>query len=113
MELPHFSHEHRLIPMEVRKEKGGRVTCCVGCLKPILGAAYSCTVISNTSKRACYFFLHKRCAELPEEIENPLHQHHVLSLRKDKGESIVVSSTAAVTFAHLESAFLVAQTSQM
>ncbi|CAK9145155.1 unnamed protein product [Ilex paraguariensis] len=85
MELQHFSHEHPLIPMEVSKEKGGRVTCCAGCLKPILGAAYSCTIISEITDEECNFFLHKRCAELPDEIKNLLHQPHVLSLSKDKG----------------------------
>ncbi|CAK9160719.1 unnamed protein product [Ilex paraguariensis] len=81
MELQHFSHGHPLIPMEVPKE--AELPVVTGVLKPTLGAAYSCTVISEYGTE-CYFFLHKRCAELPDEIENLLHHPHVLSLRKDK-----------------------------
>ncbi|CAK9183821.1 unnamed protein product [Ilex paraguariensis] len=116
MELQHFSHEHPLIPMEVPKEKGGQVTCCAGCLKPILGAAYSCTAISNTTNTACYFFLHKRCAELPDGIKTsytttmccPFAKERVVGVLRINvlfAENIVVTSTTTVAFAHFESAF--------
>nr|XP_023903234.1 uncharacterized protein LOC112015105 [Quercus suber] len=62
-EIEHFSHEHslKLIDEVINNEK------CNGCVRAIHPPFYSCA--------KCSFFLHKSCAELPQKIRHPLHQH--------------------------------------
>ncbi|KAJ6864549.1 LOW QUALITY PROTEIN: hypothetical protein NC651_035182 [Populus alba x Populus x berolinensis] len=61
MEVEHFSHSvHPLILINQVLEYSGELVICSGCDEPIWGPCYSCT--------SCYFFLHKKCAELPHLI---------------------------------------------
>ncbi|CAL5379766.1 unnamed protein product [Camellia sinensis] len=71
MELQHFSHEHPLILGEVNDDGGAIV--CEGCRENISGSAFSC--------KNCSYFLHKFCAEFPEEMNHPMHPEHPLTLR--------------------------------
>lgn len=72
MELQHFSHEHPLILSEERDDKDG---ICFGCRKPISShPAYIC--------KPCSFFLHKTCAEQPQEIKHLVDSQHTLLLHK-------------------------------
>ncbi|CAK9171697.1 unnamed protein product, partial [Ilex paraguariensis] len=73
MELVHFSHEHPLFFKEVRNDKGQKVICR-GCQNSIMDTAYSCG--------KCDYFLHKRCAELPRQVKDPIHSHQ-LALHED------------------------------
>lgn len=78
--MNHFSHEeHPLILDKVPKVNGDddeAVVICYGCQKQILEPeAYSCL--------PCEFFLHKRCAELPKQINHPMHPKHPLILHKE------------------------------
>lgn len=73
MELQHFSHEHPLMFIdEFQNEEGREQVVCYGCQKSISGSAYHCG--------ECNYFLHKKCAELPMEINCPLHYQHPLTL---------------------------------
>ncbi|GMP40944.1 hypothetical protein CsSME_00011217 [Camellia sinensis var. sinensis] len=65
MELRHFSHEHPLILGEVNDD--GEAIVCNVCWENISGSAFSC--------KKCLFFLHKFCAEFPEEMKHPIHAH--------------------------------------
>ncbi|KAI8028608.1 hypothetical protein LOK49_LG02G01733 [Camellia lanceoleosa] len=65
MELQHFSHEHPLILGEVNDD--GEAIVCNVCWENISGSAFSC--------KNCSFFLHKSCAEFPEEMKHPIHAH--------------------------------------
>ncbi|KAI8027142.1 hypothetical protein LOK49_LG02G01722 [Camellia lanceoleosa] len=65
MELQHFSHEHPLILGEVNDD--GEPIVCNVCWENISGSAFSC--------KNCSFFLHKSCAEFPEEMKHPIHAH--------------------------------------
>ena len=56
-------------------EKLENEVVCSGCHEPILGPAYKCSVSSK-----CNFFIHKSCAQLPPEINHPLHPDHTLYL---------------------------------
>ncbi|CAK9156927.1 unnamed protein product [Ilex paraguariensis] len=73
MELQHFSHkDHPLILKEVQEAESERIIC-YGCEEPIVeDSMYSCS--------QCDYFLHKRCAELPQEINDPVHPQHLLTL---------------------------------
>ncbi|THG21404.1 hypothetical protein TEA_008500 [Camellia sinensis var. sinensis] len=65
MERQHFSHEHPLILSEVNDD--GEAIVCNVCWENISGSAFSC--------KNCSFFLHKFCAEFPEEMKHPIHAH--------------------------------------
>ncbi|KAB1227482.1 hypothetical protein CJ030_MR1G028866 [Morella rubra] len=73
MEIEHFSHEHPLILTEVLETDGEKGVICSGCEESVLGPGYKCY--------ECNFLLHKSCAELPMEIQHPLHPNHTLTLR--------------------------------
>ncbi|KAK3006437.1 hypothetical protein RJ639_015482 [Escallonia herrerae] len=76
--IKHVRHDHPLIPYnQVKKnDTDGEEVVCGGCNKPITDHdAYSCN--------DCNFFLHKTCAELPEEINHVSHPMHPLSLFKE------------------------------
>ncbi|GLT29146.1 hypothetical protein SLA2020_040310, partial [Shorea laevis] len=73
MEINHFSHHHRLVLLD--QETGTDQSpkhYCSGCDEAVEVATYSCG--------ECPFFLHKKCAELPGEINHPLHHKHPLVL---------------------------------
>uniref|UniRef100_A0A2K1R6B9 Phorbol-ester/DAG-type domain-containing protein n=1 Tax=Populus trichocarpa TaxID=3694 RepID=A0A2K1R6B9_POPTR len=73
MEVEHFSHpDHPLILINQALEYSCEVVICSGCEGQIWGPCYSCT--------SCYFFLHKKCAELPREIKRRIHRTHPLHL---------------------------------
>jgi hypothetical protein len=72
--LHHFSHEeHPLIFVEELQNDGANEFVCSGCEESIWGPAYKCS-------QYCNFFIHKSCAELPREIQHPLHPNHTLVL---------------------------------
>jgi hypothetical protein len=74
MEVQHFSHEeHPLIFVEELENDGENEVVCSGCDKSVSGPAYRCS-------QSCTFFLHKPCAELPLEIQHPVHPNHNLVL---------------------------------
>lgn len=68
--IKHFGHDH-LLTLCYFKE---RETCdfCKACCKLAADLAYSCD--------SCVYFLHKSCAELPLQLEHPLHPPHPLVL---------------------------------
>lgn len=68
-ELLHFSHDHPLTLCDELKKD--RVTC-YGCWRKISGMGYLCN--------QCDFFLHKWCAELPKNLQHPIHPEHSLTL---------------------------------
>ncbi|XVE96037.1 hypothetical protein REPUB_Repub02eG0186900 [Reevesia pubescens] len=68
--IQHFSHIHQLIFVE---KHGDEVNgSCHGCGKVLSGPIYSCV--------ECKFHLHKKCAELPREINHSSHRKHSLLL---------------------------------
>ncbi|KAL3533821.1 hypothetical protein ACH5RR_007342 [Cinchona calisaya] len=76
-ELKHFSHElHPLTLMEISQQKNEinvQKSNCYGCTNPIsLDPTYTC--------EKCDIFLHKICAQLPREINHPMHTDHLLIL---------------------------------
>jgi hypothetical protein len=74
-ELRHFLHDrHTLIfNEELSNDRIGGILCH-GCWEIVSGPNYSC-------KEFCWgFILHKSCAELPRELEHPLHPKHPLLL---------------------------------
>ncbi|XP_059438984.1 uncharacterized protein LOC132171629 [Corylus avellana] len=79
-ELRHFLHyEHPLIfNEELDKDRRGRI--CSGCRKQMWGPNYSCKECIYSRKECIWFNLHKSCAELPRELEHPLHPKHPLLL---------------------------------
>ncbi|XP_059430500.1 uncharacterized protein LOC132164097 [Corylus avellana] len=80
-EIQHFSHEeHPLIFVEDFQNDGENEIVCFGCNKSVCGPAYQCS--------HCNFFLHKSCAELPHEIQYPLHLNHTLVLQTPSGKYI-------------------------
>ncbi|PPD98343.1 hypothetical protein GOBAR_DD04592 [Gossypium barbadense] len=56
-----------LITDVVEQIRIGELMVCDGCTRPISTPFYSC--------EQCKFFLHKDCAELPEEMPHPFHKH--------------------------------------
>ncbi|XVF62918.1 hypothetical protein PTKIN_Ptkin09bG0047300 [Pterospermum kingtungense] len=52
---------------------------CFGCWEPLLGSPYF--------SLDCGFNLHKKCSELPHEINHPFHKNHPLLLQFDEGLS--------------------------
>jgi len=73
--LHHFSHEeHPLIFVEELQNDGSNEFVCSGCDESVWGPAYKCS-------QHCNFSLHKSCAELPREIQHPLHPNHTLVLQ--------------------------------
>uniref|UniRef100_A0A7N2L4Q8 DC1 domain-containing protein n=1 Tax=Quercus lobata TaxID=97700 RepID=A0A7N2L4Q8_QUELO len=70
MELQHFSDDHPLIFSAVTASG----FTCDGCNESIKSSRYSC--------RKCDFDLHPSCAELPRELQHPIHSKHPLILHK-------------------------------
>ena len=70
MELQHFSDDHPLIFSAVTASG----FTCDGCGESIKGSRYSC--------RKCDYDLHPSCAELPRELQHPIHSKHPLILHK-------------------------------
>ncbi|XP_061996611.1 uncharacterized protein LOC133714509 [Rosa rugosa] len=72
----HFSHEHPLLFKEL--EESASLVICDGCQDPVLGPRYTC--INTYQGCKCCFNLHKSCANLPREMQHPMHQQHPLIL---------------------------------
>ncbi|PKI54877.1 hypothetical protein CRG98_024760 [Punica granatum] len=67
--IQHFAHEHPLTSFDVKLPN--RIDCRA-CQRQISGLVYGC--------RSCIFLLHQSCAELPREMQHPLHPQHPLNL---------------------------------
>ncbi|KDO36304.1 hypothetical protein CISIN_1g035674mg [Citrus sinensis] len=65
--LRHYSHYHPLKPSAV----GDYVECKL-CHKNIRSSSYGC--------ESCMFYIHKLCAELPQNVQHPFHPHRCLTL---------------------------------
>ncbi|GLT60037.1 hypothetical protein SLA2020_328250 [Shorea laevis] len=70
MAFQHCSHAHPLLLMEEKSKS--KEAFCSACRELITGSSYICS--------QCEFYLHKSCAELPNEINHPLHLQHPLIL---------------------------------
>lgn len=75
MKKKFFGHDHALT-RSVKKEKEGVV--CSACEKRCTGLIYACD--------DCGFFLHKGCAELPQEHRHFFHPDHKLTLQRSYSE---------------------------
>ncbi|GMP40930.1 hypothetical protein CsSME_00011204 [Camellia sinensis var. sinensis] len=86
-DLNHFSHHHPLILFDVQGDNNlcyenellilnelNKDKICNACVRKISAPFYSCGL--------CDFFLHKWCAELPNELEHPCHPHQLILLKK-------------------------------
>ncbi|KAL4351234.1 hypothetical protein GQ457_06G024400 [Hibiscus cannabinus] len=72
-EFHHMSHDHPLVFDEDADSPNDTTYDCAGCAGKVSGSSYSCG--------ECGFYLHKRCAEVPLEIEHhPVHSDHPLCL---------------------------------
>nr|XP_011469636.1 PREDICTED: uncharacterized protein LOC101313941 [Fragaria vesca subsp. vesca] len=81
--IEHFSHQHLLRFIENPSQaKRGSPALCIGCLEPVLGPSYYCDRAMTYS--TCSVFLHKSCAELPLEIQHPMHRQHSLILNLNR-----------------------------
>ena len=73
MEIQHFSHDEHLLVFNEDERSG---VPCWGCDELVLGPSYSCI-------QCKCFYHHKSCAELPRELQHPLHPKHPLILFKE------------------------------
>ncbi|XVF06434.1 hypothetical protein REPUB_Repub06bG0047800 [Reevesia pubescens] len=77
-------HEHPLRFFEVTKKlKGNRY--CNGCRLVLNGPSYICTRSHDRfgypeCSKKYYYYLHEKCAKLPNEIQHPSHSSHPLNL---------------------------------
>ncbi|GLT96163.1 hypothetical protein SLE2022_138070 [Rubroshorea leprosula] len=69
--LEHFSHQHSLFFIQNHHVER-RDRSCSACEELILGPFYGCFV--------CFFFLHKKCFDLPLKVKHPSHRKHSLTL---------------------------------
>ncbi|GLT96168.1 hypothetical protein SLE2022_138120 [Rubroshorea leprosula] len=67
----HFSHQHSLFFIQ-NLDIEPRDRSCFACEELILGPFYGCFV--------CFFFLHKKCFDLPLKVKHPSHRKHSLTL---------------------------------
>ncbi|KAB2058859.1 hypothetical protein ES319_A11G263200v1 [Gossypium barbadense] len=84
-----INHNHRMYevhPMyevtKVLKGKGKGKKYCNGCRLVLSGPSYRCEMCFDLLKSAGQkeFYLHKRCANLPNKIQHPSHSVHPLNL---------------------------------
>ncbi|CAL5381211.1 unnamed protein product [Camellia sinensis] len=86
-ELNHFSHHHPLILFDAQGDNNlcyenellilnelNKDKICNACVQKISAPFYSCGL--------CDFFLHRWCAELPNELEHPCHPHQLILLKE-------------------------------
>ncbi|XWS53840.1 hypothetical protein CRYUN_Cryun10bG0034800 [Craigia yunnanensis] len=78
MESQHIEHEHPLVFNEELSNQREKAYCS-RCLARISGPSFSCV--------ECGFYLHKRCAEAPLEINHPFHRKHPLVLLPNPPEA--------------------------
>ncbi|CAK9156766.1 unnamed protein product [Ilex paraguariensis] len=70
--ISHWSHEHQLTLFKVQNDNetnNDNTILCDSCVQPISHPFYCCT--------QCVYFLHLNCANLPPQIQHPLHQHPI------------------------------------
>ncbi|KAF5933738.1 hypothetical protein HYC85_029909 [Camellia sinensis] len=77
--LNHFSHHHLLFLFDAQGDNNSfyelnKDKICNACVRKISAPFYSCG--------QCDFFLHKWCAELPNELEHPCHPHQLILLKE-------------------------------
>ncbi|XP_017984462.1 PREDICTED: uncharacterized protein LOC108663694 [Theobroma cacao] len=70
--LQHFSHEHPLIFNEEQGHESEEQAYCSGCGELVSGPSFSCV--------ECGFYLDKKCAEAPSQLNHPFHHNHSLNL---------------------------------
>ncbi|XVF82804.1 hypothetical protein PTKIN_Ptkin16aG0079300 [Pterospermum kingtungense] len=71
-----YPHHHPLIFIETHHDELKRA-CCSWCQEPLEDSIYICI--------GCKFYLHKKCVNLPVEINNhPCHRKHPLTLSFDE-----------------------------
>ncbi|XP_022747878.1 uncharacterized protein LOC111297390 [Durio zibethinus] len=73
LKINHFSHHHSLNIFQLTKKFKGN---CNACGQELLGTVYIC----KTCESPFHYGLHKACAELPPELQHPLHPQHSLTL---------------------------------
>ncbi|KAL6985922.1 hypothetical protein U1Q18_019296 [Sarracenia purpurea var. burkii] len=71
-EIEHFTHQHPLILVTCHGESY-RFNCFL-CNQNVKGLVYVCVI--------CRFFIHKSCAELPQQIQHSCHPLHPLILHR-------------------------------
>ncbi|EOY17674.1 Cysteine/Histidine-rich C1 domain family protein, putative [Theobroma cacao] len=71
--LQHFSHEHPLIFNERQSHESEKQADCSACGDLVSGPSFSC--------EECGFYLDKKCAEAPSQLNHPLHRKHCLDLQ--------------------------------
>ncbi|GMP68548.1 hypothetical protein CsSME_00028135 [Camellia sinensis var. sinensis] len=87
-QIEYFSHKHPLIPFTFTDhDKEGKLSniTCRCCYQPII-KGLTCVCFS------CKFFIHKSCAELPQQIQHPFHPQHSSPLlpQKEVGKDLNV-----------------------
>ncbi|XP_022764318.1 uncharacterized protein LOC111309552 [Durio zibethinus] len=68
-ELKYVAHEHPLTFIENPNDELKRADC-YWCQKPLVDSFYACL--------DCRFYLHKKCAQLPTQLNHPWHRKHTL-----------------------------------
>ncbi|XVF02917.1 hypothetical protein REPUB_Repub04eG0216000 [Reevesia pubescens] len=71
MESQYFGHEHPLAFSEDQSNHS-EADQCSRCGEVMAGPSFSCA--------ECEFYLHKKCAEAPSQIDHPFHRDHPLCL---------------------------------
>ncbi|XVF37817.1 hypothetical protein REPUB_Repub20aG0043500 [Reevesia pubescens] len=73
MESENFEHEHPLLPLNEKQISiGSWKTNCSRCWERVSAPSFGCL--------ECEFYVHKKCAEVPLEINHPFHRDHPLLL---------------------------------
>ncbi|XP_057497447.1 uncharacterized protein LOC130782189 [Actinidia eriantha] len=70
--IHHFSHPHTLHLTNHQPQQTLALASCSSCKHTVSGCIYTC--------QSCNYFLHVKCAQMPQKIKHPFHQNHVLSL---------------------------------
>ncbi|XVF84436.1 hypothetical protein PTKIN_Ptkin17bG0036700 [Pterospermum kingtungense] len=73
-EAQNFGHEHPLLLLNTEAQISNRrgKTCCSRCGEKVSAPGFSCV--------KCRFYLHKKCAEAPLELNHPFYRNHPLLL---------------------------------
>ncbi|MBA0808885.1 hypothetical protein Gohar_024588 [Gossypium harknessii] len=71
LEFKYNLHLHPLLFIEDHKDELKKLVCST-CEEPLLDSIYVCI--------DCRFYIHKKCAQLPTEINHPCHRLHPLKL---------------------------------
>ncbi|KAL1826024.1 hypothetical protein ACET3Z_012802 [Daucus carota] len=88
--LKHDSHDHKLDLTEVDDHMVGKGKCGI-CEMPIAEASsiYKCLEKDcPNNSLSIFYFLHKTCAELPDQITHPHHPQHLLVLSRGYNQEL-------------------------